>query len=315
MADRPTVDPPARFVPDHALWCASRPSIWPSNPDHERRAAISSGKFVEARPGPFPEDHVTRVPPPRVQRRIEMHRAVWARFDRCRELRAVGGKEAEQELQQIEAERALELQEHLRKISKPLYLCDQSAVQILVKAVTEGPSPLGAWVQEQLKAGCLWSCTAVDALPAWKLYTFECEVADFGRPFFVESVFKVLGVEVSDDAMNEYPELYDTLATYARVHSYVEYGPWQAFRRLVTANRAFESLVLADEERRSKVLREIFGMSYVSRRGTSGPIVFFADDVHQEKPEGLPFQEGAIARAEAERVQYLSAPAQAAAPC
>ena len=173
-------------------------------------------------------------------------------------------------------------------------------------------------MQEQLKAGCLWSCTAVDAVPGWKLYTFECEFADFGRPFIVESVFKVLGVEVFDDAMNEYPELYNTLATYARVHSCIEcieYGPWDAFKRLVTANRAFESLVLAGEERRSAALRKIFGISYVCRQGTLGPIVLFADNVHQEKPEGLPFQEGAIASAEVERVQYLSAPAQAAAPC
>jgi hypothetical protein len=267
------------------------------------------------RPGSVVPPECVRLIPPRVQRRIDMSRAVRARIDRCKYLRAVGGKEAEQELQQIEAEEVLEHQKFIRQEFKPLYLCDQSAVQILVKAVTEGPSPLGAWVQQQLKAGYLWSCTAVDAVPGWKLYTFESELSDNGRPFLVQRVFKKLCVEVSDDAMSEYPELYDTVATYARVHSFVEDGPINAFKRLVTANRAFESLVLASEERRSAALEEFFGISYVLRRGTSGPVVLFVDDVHQEKPEGLPFQEGDIASAEAKRVQHLSWPAQAAAPC
>ena len=80
---------------------------------------------MEARPGPFARDHVARGPPPRVQRKIDMLRAMRARTDRCRDLRAVGGKEAEQELRQLEAEKALQLQEHLRKMSNPLYLCDQ----------------------------------------------------------------------------------------------------------------------------------------------------------------------------------------------
>jgi hypothetical protein len=209
----------------------------------------------------------------------------------------------------------LEHQKILREEFKPLYLCDQFAVQILVKAITEEPSLLGTWVHQQLKAGYLWSCTAVDAVPRWKLYTFESELDDNGHPFFVQRVFKKLCVEVSDDAMSEYPELYDTVAMYARVHSFVEDGSTNAFKRLVTANRAFESLVLASEERRSATLQEFFGISYVLRRGTSGPVVLFVDDVHQEKPESLPFQEGDIVSAEAMRVQHLSWSAQAAAPC
>jgi hypothetical protein len=47
------------------------------------------------RPGSVVPPECVRLIPPRVQRRIDMSRAVRARIDRCRYLRAVGGKEAE----------------------------------------------------------------------------------------------------------------------------------------------------------------------------------------------------------------------------
>lgn len=68
-----------------------------------------------------------------------------------------------------------------RGASQPLYLCDQSAVRIMVKAVTEGPSPLGAWVQQQIADGHLWECTAVDAVPGWKVLTPDPRSIGFGR--------------------------------------------------------------------------------------------------------------------------------------
>lgn len=250
-----------------------------------------------------------RLPPPDHKReefswpssldRFPGVRLVRARLERRRQLRAVGGREAEQELQQLEAEEKLQDQQLFQERSKPLYLCDRSAVQMMLKAVRElGPSPLGSWVQQQLEAGYLWSCTAVEEVPGWKMYTFDSELADCGRPFLVQRVFGKLGLD--SDAVND-PELYHTVATYARVHSFVEDAPYNRFKRLVTANRAFESLILASEERRSATLDELYGISYVFRRGNLGPVVLFVDDVQHEKPEGLPFQEGDIASAEAER--------------
>lgn len=52
-----------------------------------------------------------------------------------------------------EAHEEEKLQRDFYERIRPLYLCDQSVVCIMVKVITKGPFPLGAWVQQNRLMG------------------------------------------------------------------------------------------------------------------------------------------------------------------
>jgi hypothetical protein len=167
-----------------------------------------------------------------------------ARHERGMLCGALGGLRDHEPKAEREMKQALFPQpDRLEQIKPSFYLCDQSAVQLMVKAVTEAwPCPLGAWVRQELDAGHLWSCKVVDAVRGWKVCTPAPRGADYGTREAVLRLLATLRTEFPlvtvtvDEAV-----MFDTVQTYAWAESTIEDAPRsRTCRRLVTANRAFE---------------------------------------------------------------------------
>ena len=115
--------------------------------------------------------------------------------------------------------------DRLEHIKPSFYLCDQSAVQLMVKAVTgDWPCPLGTWVRQELDAGDLWSCKAVEAVYGWKVCTPAPRGADYGTREAVlrllatlRTEFPLVTVTVDESVM------FDTIQTYAWAESTIDW--------------------------------------------------------------------------------------------
>lgn len=141
---------------------------------------------------------------------------------------------------------------------EPLYLCNQCVVWIMVKATTEGLF-VESLLHQQIANGYLWMCTLVDAVLGQKKLTPKPKCFDFSVPKGMHYLFErhCLG----DEAKNN-PELYDTVVTYLRMHSFIGTETSNHNKRhLIIANKAFENVFLGNEKKKYVTQRELFGLS------------------------------------------------------